>query len=104
VVLAPHITRARAAVDHADPSAETVGESLARLLVTIWEEKKRERLIRAEGLGMSRIIFDDFWGSARARALSRLGAEYELTATQLGTVLPDHLERFAPEMAGRRTA
>ena len=155
----PNITRARAAVDHADPGAETVGESLARLLVTelghgrprtqfpvrtatgvvwcdlllgrhvfefdgrikyvrqadggvasrpveevIWEEKKRERLIRAEGLGVSRIIFDDYWGSARAQALARLQAEYQLTATQLGTVLPDHLERFAREMAGRRTA
>lgn len=29
----PHITRARAAVEHADPGAESVGESLARLLV-----------------------------------------------------------------------
>ena len=70
----------------------------------IWDEKKRERLIRAEGLGVSRIIFDDYWGSARVLALARLQAEYQLTTTQLGTVLPDHLERFAREMGGRRTA
>jgi hypothetical protein len=155
----PNITRARAAADHADPGAETVGETLARLLVAelghgrprtqfpvriatgvvwcdllvgrhvfefdgrikylrqqdggvasrpveeiLWEEKKRERLVRAEGLGMSRIIFDDFWGSARVGALQRLQAEYQLTAAQLGTVLPDHLEVFAREMAGRRSA
>jgi hypothetical protein len=70
----------------------------------LWEEKKRERLVRAEGLGMSRIIFDDFWGSARVGALQRLQAEYQLTAAQVGTVLPDHLEVFAREMAGRRSA
>jgi hypothetical protein len=155
----PHITRSRAAVDHADAGAESAGETLARLLVTqlgrgrprtqfpvrigdrvawcdlilgrlvfefdgrikyvrqqdggvakqpveqvIWDEKKRERLVRGEGLGMSRIVWDDFYGKGREQALARLEAEVTLTETQLGTVLPEHLERFAREMAGRRNA
>ena len=49
----------------------------------VWDEKKRERLICAEGLGVSRIIWEDLWGAARERAKARLPAEYRLTADPL---------------------
>lgn len=70
----------------------------------LWKEKKREREIRAEGLGVSRIIWEDFWGGQRSEAKRRLRADYDVTVTRFGTKLPAHLERFAQEMRGRRTA
>ena len=152
----PGITRSRESVVYADPGAESIGESLSRILLeelglgpvetqfavrlptgtvwcdlrigchvfefdgrvkyhriedggvaarpageVVWDEKKRERLICAEGLGMSRIIWDDFWGPARGRALDRLRAEYDADgrafrhrpARALGGVLPTHARR-----------
>jgi hypothetical protein len=61
----------------------------------LWDEKKRQRLVCAEGLGMSRIIWEDFWGPARARARKRLLAEYAVTEARFGSRLPEHLARFA---------
>jgi hypothetical protein len=69
----------------------------------IWEEKKRERLISAEELGVSRIIWDDFWLPARAAARNRLRSEYDVTERRFGTELPGHLRRFIAEHRnGRR--
>jgi hypothetical protein len=155
----PGITASREAVLYADPGAESVGESLSRLLLdeldlgvvdtqfpvrtasgtfwcdlrigrhlfefdgrvkyvrieeggvadrdpgdVVWDEKNRERLLVAEGLGVSRIIWDDLWGRARERAKHRLRAEYALTVNRFGTVLPPHLAAFAREMRGSRLA
>jgi hypothetical protein len=61
----------------------------------VWAEKDRERLICAEGLGMSRIIWSDFFGSARERAVRRLRAEYAVTAARFGDRLPAHLGEFS---------
>ena len=63
-----------------------------------WDEKERQRLVCAEGLGMSRIVWDDFWGDARHRARQRLQAEVTITARTLGTARPAHLEAFAARM------
>ena len=49
----------------------------------VWEEKKRERLICAEGLGVSRIIWEDLWGAARERAKDSTAAEYRLSRRPL---------------------
>jgi hypothetical protein len=155
----PGITAARKASELADPGAETVGESMARILVmelglgvpetqfpvriatgvawcdlrvgchlfefdgrikylrrdqggvanrsaeeVVWEERRRQGLVCSEGLGMSRIIWEDFWGAARRKALERLRMEYAVTLARFGDVLPEHLERFAREMRGRRSA
>lgn len=70
----------------------------------LWKEKTREREIRAQGLGVSRIIWKDFWNRRRAEAKQRLRADYDVTVSRFGTELPVHLERFAREMRGRRTA
>jgi hypothetical protein len=61
----------------------------------VWAEKERERLICAEGLGVSRIIWSDFFGSARERAVRRLRAEYAVTAARFGDRLPAHLAEFS---------
>ncbi|HSX68012.1 type IV toxin-antitoxin system AbiEi family antitoxin domain-containing protein [Nocardioides sp.] len=153
----PGITSAQAAVDDADPGAETAGESLARALVlslgigrprtqfpvrledgsiawldmvvgchafefdgrvklmpasaggvattsaeqVVWDEKKRERLIRPLGLGISRIIWTDTTTGVDA-ARSRLATEYRQTAARLGTRLDSQLEEFAARMEPQR--
>jgi hypothetical protein len=68
----------------------------------VWEEKKRQDKICGQGLGMSRIVWDDFWSAARARALVRLAEEYAVTEQRFGARLPEHLERFARKHRGRR--
>jgi hypothetical protein len=155
----PDVLAPRACVDLADPGAESVAETLGRLLVmevvgpdveietqfpvltvrgvmwcdlrvgrhlfeidgrlkyrregddgvadrpiedVLWEEKGRERDVRAEGLGMSRIIWEDFWGPKRRQAVARLGQEYTQTRERLGDQLPPRLAEFASRMRGRR--
>ncbi|MET1060300.1 MAG: type IV toxin-antitoxin system AbiEi family antitoxin domain-containing protein [Nocardioides sp.] len=70
----------------------------------VWDERQRERLICAAGLGVSRLLWEDLWGAARMRAKARLRDEYAVTVARFGQVLPDHLERFAQRMRGRRRA
>jgi hypothetical protein len=155
----PYVTQARAAAEHADPGAENVGETLARLLVSevapelgpprtqfpirtpsrvawcdlllgchvfefdgrikylrphhggvadrpvedvLWDEKKRQTEICAEGVGMSRIVWDDFWGAARAAAVRRLRAELDLSLVRFGDRLPAQLEAFASQLTDAR--
>ncbi len=153
----PGVTAARAAVDDADPGAESVGETLSRELVAelglgqietqfpvlvggglhwcdlrvgchlfefdgrikfrsvdhggvadegaeraLWDERKRQQQVCAEGLGMSRLIWDDFWGAARERAKRRLLAEYAVTEARFGPSLPARLEESARRFRGRR--
>jgi hypothetical protein len=61
----------------------------------VWEERKRERKVCAEGLGMSRVVWDELFGMARQRLKQRLLAEYAVTATRFGEVLPPHLAESA---------
>lgn len=68
----------------------------------LWDERKRQHLICAEGLGMSRLGWDDFWGEARERAKRRILAEEAVTRERFGTELPTHLAEFAGRMRGRR--
>jgi hypothetical protein len=70
----------------------------------IWEEKKRERAVCGVGLGMSRIIWEDFFGPARDQARARLRAEWDLTVQRFGTVLPESLAREAHQLKGLRRA
>ncbi len=155
----PNITGARSAVEAADPGAENLAESLARLLVAelapelgrprtqfpirtpsgvfwcdvllgtqlfeldgrikyrllqdggvarrpvedvVWEEKRRQTEICAEGVGMSRLVWDDLFGAARVRAARRLRAELAVTRARFGDRLPEHLERTARELADVR--
>jgi hypothetical protein len=155
----PNVRAARQAVELADPGAETVAETLGRLLVmelglgeietqfpvpvpggvawcdlrvgrhlfevdgrvkylrsdrggvatrpvedVLWDEKRRQNDVCANGLGMSRILWEDYWPPRRAAALRRLAAEYAVTRDRYGEVLPAALEEFARHMRGRRSA
>ncbi len=68
----------------------------------VWAEKLRERRIAAEGLGVSRVVWDDLFGAARERTAKRLAAEYAITAARFGTRTPDHLVDFALRYRGAR--
>jgi hypothetical protein len=68
----------------------------------LWDERKRQQEICAEGLGVSRLIWDDFWGAARDRAKRRLLREFAVTEARFGPTLPTHLEESARRLRGRR--
>ncbi|GAA3677626.1 hypothetical protein GCM10022237_41330 [Nocardioides ginsengisoli] len=146
----PGVRAAREAVDLADPGAESVHESLTRLLVidaglgtpetqfpvrtaagvrwcdlrvgnhiveadghtklrpvaeggvaprpaheVVAEERKRERLLKDEGLGVSRVYWEDHWGARRAVAIRRLQREAAETAALHGAELSERLAREA---------
>lgn len=63
----------------------------------VWDEKKRERLIRPLGLGISRIIWTDTTTGVEA-ARARLLTEYRQTAVRLGTRLDPRLEEYAARL------
>lgn len=67
-----------------------------------FDERKRERLISAEGLGVSSLYYEDFFGSRRATAKKRLLADYNETVSRYGVDLPEHLARNAGEIRDRR--
>ena len=156
----PHVERTRDAVAFADPGAESLVETLGRILVTplgmgdvetqfpvrldngrvlwgdirvgchlfecdglgkyvsvarggfaerpaeevVWDEKKRERSLHRIGLGTSRFIAADYFNPRRDEVLARMRAEVEDTIARFGPRLPDHLERNARELRGRRGA
>ena len=68
----------------------------------LWDEKRRQTDVCANGLGMSRIIWQDFWPPHRAKAVRRLAREYAVTRERYGETLPPELEEFARRMRGRR--
>ena len=67
-----------------------------------WDERRRQHLVCAEGLGMTRLVYADCAGVAREQAKRRLLDEYAVTVRRFGTRLPPHLEEFAALMRGRR--
>ena len=76
-------------------SPERGGLAAEDLEAVVWDEKERERLVRGEGLALTRVVWDDMWGAARLRAAERLRQEYLVTCRQLGERTPDHLVAFA---------
>jgi hypothetical protein len=68
----------------------------------VWSEKKRERLIHRQGLGVSRIFFQDYWEPHRKPALARMIAEFQDTVARFGRELPDHLVRNAVILRDQR--
>ena len=151
----PNVTRARTAVREADAGAETIGESLTRLLLVelglgqvetqfwvrtpigdvrtdmrvgchvvefdgrlkfrdrsrggvadrdveevLWLERRRQHEVCAQGLGMSRVCWDDLFGRRREATKQRLRAEYAVTVARFGEVLPARLRAQADRLAG----
>ena len=66
-----------------------------------WDEKKRERLIAGRGLGVSRVLFEDYWGRRRAEAVARLRVEYDVSEARFGRELDPQLAREAEEIRAR---
>ncbi len=82
-------------------STATGGVATRSVEDVLWEEKKRERLITSQGLGMSRVLWEDFWGHRRAAAKRRLLMDAKVTAERFGSELAPHLARSAAEIRGR---
>ena len=55
----------------------------------VWEEKKRQDWLLGYQLGMSRLIWADFWGDRRRVAMERVAREYALTCARFGTSIDD---------------
>lgn len=55
----------------------------------VWREKQRERWVCGFGLGMSRIVWADFWGRERDVACERLRREYAESERRFGTSVDD---------------
>lgn len=68
----------------------------------LWDTRKRERLITAEGLGVSNLYVEDFFGAAREAAKTRIRSDLQQTVQRFGdNVLPEHLARAAREIRAR---
>ena len=81
---------------------EAGGLSRGDLERQLWAERKREREICAPGLGMSQLIWADFWGERREQAIVRLQEADRSIAERFGTELPVGLAEFAARVRGRR--
>lgn len=55
----------------------------------LWDEKKRQMWLHGHRLGMTRLVWEDFWGVRRARARERLRREHAATCAAFGTDLSD---------------
>lgn len=67
----------------------------------LWGEKKRDRLVRALGLGVSHVVWEDVTTGTSA-AHRRLLQEYRQTEARLGTSLSPALEEYAARMEPQR--
>lgn len=61
----------------------------------LWDERSRHRDISMLGLGVSRLVYADFWGAAREHAMARLRADHAEIVDRLGRELPSDLESYA---------
>lgn len=59
------------------------------------DERQRQAAVCGEGLGMSRVVWDDHVGRGRARALERIAREIAVTEQRFGSTLPTHLAERA---------
>lgn len=55
----------------------------------VWAEKRRQDFLTSFRLGVSRIVWEDFWGEQRNRARRRLLLEYQATTRVFGTDISD---------------
>ncbi|MDO9458040.1 type IV toxin-antitoxin system AbiEi family antitoxin domain-containing protein [Nocardioides sp.] len=94
-----HVFEAHGKIKVLPPQEGGVAEKSATDV--LWETRKRERYVTAEGLGVSNLYWEDFF-SGRAAARSRVLAEVQQTIERFGNnVLPEHLERNAREIRAR---
>lgn len=65
------------------------------------EQRRRESLICREGVGMTRWVYEDFFGARRAEAKASALRDFQVTVDRYGTELPEHLARNAAEIRAR---
>ncbi len=82
--------------------SERGGLAVAGAEQVLWDERRRQLEVCAQGLGMSRLTWSDFWGAARDRARRRLLDEYAVTLARFGPILPAHLDETARRFRGQR--
>lgn len=78
-------------------SAASGGVATKAAEAVVWDEKKRDRLVRALGLGLSHVIWEDVTRGTSA-AHRRLLQEYRQTEARLGTRLSPALEEYPRRM------
>ena len=87
---------------------ENGGVSSRQVEDVLWEERRRQAEVCATGLGMSRVSWEELFGSRRDQTKRRLAAEYALTRERFGERLTPAMAEFADRMRsrgrGRRTA
>lgn len=83
-------------------SPEEGGLSRGDLERQLWAERKREREICAPGLGLSQLIWADFWGGRREQAILRLQEAHRSIVQRFGTELPPEMAEFAARVRGQR--
>jgi len=67
----------------------------------IWDERKRERLVRDRRLVVTRVYWEDYRGERRQAAIRRLRADHADSVAQYGAVLDPELAREAEEIRAR---
>lgn len=75
----------------------------------VWEERTRERLIRDENLGVTRLTWADYWGQRRTQAIERLRADHADSVARFGIQVHPRLAAQAAQIRAeyedrRRTA
>jgi hypothetical protein len=68
----------------------------------IWDERRRQHEMCAEGFGMTRFVYADYWGDRRERAIERLTRENAVTVARFGTALTPQQAELAARLRGRR--
>lgn len=69
----------------------------------LWSEKQRQDFVTGFKLGMSRIVWSDFWGHARELAKHRLLREFRDTTARFGSSIEDLMPYIRPRPP-RRTS
>jgi len=67
----------------------------------IWDERKRERLVRDRRLVVTRVYWEDYRGERRQAAIRRLRADHADSVAQYGAELDPELAREAEEIRAR---
>ncbi len=83
-------------------SRENGGISDRAVEDVLWDERTRQNRICSEGLGLSRVSWDELFGAVRDRTKARLVHEYAVTCSRFGDVLPPHLAEGAARLRPTR--
>jgi hypothetical protein len=83
-------------------SAEDGGLREVDLEQLVWDERRRQHETCAEGFGMTRFEYADYWGVRRERAIERLIRENAVTVERFGTALTPQQAELAARLRGRR--